>query len=323
MPMTTVNARIYVARIIGGGASSQESLDMADEAIHRTYQEWQARRFWRGLLKDTSLATSVPACTATVGGGNATVNAPSSAAFDFVNIGQTVTISGTAALAANTTVASFTRNADGTVATITLSNPFSGTTDSNATLTFSADIPIIAGQQEYNAPLDFNRPFTALLLVNKRTLVWRDQRWFDRIVYDQTTPAYVTDYTVYNPVSEITQNFGTKRIRFNHTADVNDTLRLRYYRPFNVSGTYIDVPDEYLYIFLDYARNVLLLTKRAQDDPEGYAKAINSAAEEADENDEQVTDDDDADQCMKSQWEMGNWNRALWHNGAFDPYRLF
>lgn len=316
MSMTVVNARIYVARIIGGGADSQETIDMADEAIRRAYQDWQNKKFWRFLLKDTSRATAITGCNATAG--SAVVSAPSTGSFDFVNVGQTVTTTGSATLAADTTVSTVTRNTDGTVASITLSAVFGGTNNTNATLTFSANIPILTGVNEYNVPNDFGGPFTAQMTINKRNLTWRDQRWFDRIIYDQTANGFVECYTVYNPDSELTQNYGTKRLKFEQAPSEADTLLLRYYRTFNPNGTYVDMIDDFLYQFLDYARDILLKTKVAQDNPQVFGDSVAAATEGAVENDEQVTDDDDADQCMKSQWEMGNFNRQIWHNGAFN-----
>lgn len=317
MSISVVNARIYISRIIGG-AASQEALDMAGEAILRAYQDWQNKKFWRFLLKDTSNTTSVTGVTAT--SGQAVVNAPSSGAFDFINVGQTVTISaGTATIPAGTTISSYVRNSDGTIASFTLSANIGGSTNANATLTFSANIPITAGTNDYNLPLDYNAPFTARTLTTPRTLTWRDQRWWDRVITDQTVRGTPTDYTTYNPNSELSQNFGTLRLKFDFIPNAADTLLLRYYRKFNSTGASIDMIDDYLYQFLDYCRNLLLAAKRAQDDPAGYAADTKEAAQGAAENDEQPTDDDDADQCMKSQYEMGNWNRPSHGNGAFDP----
>lgn len=320
MSMTSVNAKIYVARVVGGGSESQESLDMAGESILRGYQDWQNKKFWRFLLKDTSATTAVASCNAI--GASASVSAPSTGAFDFVNIGQTVTIAaGTATLAAGTTVSSYTRNTDGTIATITLSNAFGGTTNAAATLTFSANIPVTAGVNDYNLPSDFNAPFTARLITNPRVLTWRDQRWWDRVIVDQTVRGTPTDYTTYNPYSDLTQNFGTTHLKFDRLPDVSDTLSLRYYRKFNTTGTYIDMIDDYLYQFLDYCRNILLATKTAQDNPSGYAESVKEAAEGAAETDEEPTDDNDADMCMKSQYEMGDYARPTWGNGPFDAIR--
>jgi hypothetical protein len=320
MSMTVVTAKIYVARIIGGGAQSQESLDMAGEAILRAYQDWQTKKFWRFLLKDTTVNAVVSGVTAT--SASAVVNAPSSGALDFVNVGVTVTIaaSDTATLAAGTTVLSFTRGTDGTIATITLSNAFGGTTDTSATLTFTSPIPIIAGTNEYNLPDDFNAPFSARLTTTPRSLVWRDQRWWDRTITDQTVRGTPSDYTTYNPYSDLTQNFGTCRLKFDRIPNASDVLLLRYYRKFTTDGTNIDMIDDYLYQFLDYARNLLLATKRAQDDPAQFAKNVGMGLASADEDDEEPTDDNDVEQCMKSQYEVGPGPRMLWGNGDFSPF---
>jgi len=314
--ISLVNGKIYVARIIGG-ASSQEALDMAGEAILRGYQDWQNKKFWRFLLKDTSLGFTV----AGVSGNSATLSAPSSGTFDGVNVGVTITVSGNGAtLADNTTVSSFTRSAtDGTITTITLSASVTGSSGVY-TATFSGNIPIIAGTNEYNLPTDFNAAFTARMLVAPRTLTWRDQRWWDRMITDQTVQGTPDDYTTYNPISDLTQNFGANRLKFDRIPNVSDTLLLRYYRKFSVTGTNIDMIDDFLYQFLDYCANILLQRKKAQDDPAAYEKGVKDAQQGAADTDEEPTDDNDYDQCMKSQYEMGPQQRNLWNNGQYDPY---
>jgi len=321
MSMTVVNARIYVSRVIGGSAS-QEVLDMANEAILRGYQDWQSQKHWRFLLKDTGQSTVVTGCNAVVGSGN-TVAAPSVGTFDFVNIGQTVTsASSTAFLAAGTTVTEVTKGTDGVVTSITLSNDFTGTTDANTTLTFSADIPIIVGVNEYNLPLDFNSAATArFTLTNKRTLVWRHQEYWDRLNSDETVRGLPQEFTTYNRFSELTQNFGETLLKFDRVPDAADTMRLRYFRKFNTTGTNIDMPDEILYKFLDYCRSLLLEAKRAQDDPSGYRDSTLDSMKQAEVNDDDRNSEDDADNCIKSQYEMGPAVRPLWGNGDFDAYR--
>jgi hypothetical protein len=246
-------------------------------------------------------------------------------ALDFVNVGQTVTYSGSAgSLAANTTVLSYTRNTDGTIATVTLSNAVAGIGTTEAgTFTFSANIPVIAGTNDYNLPIDYNAPFTARLTTVQRPLTWRDPRVWDRIITDPSALGTPSDYTHFNPYSDLTQNFGTMHLKFDRVPSANDTLVLKYYRKFNVTASNIDVPDDFLYQFLDYARNVLLALKKAADDPQAYRKDVLDATQSAADTDEEPTDDNDADQCMKSQYEMGTANRALWGNGAFDPYRYY
>ena len=321
MSMTTVAAKVYVARIIGGGAESQESLDMAGEAILRAYQDWQTRKFWSFLLKDNARTTAI---SATATKSSAVVNAPSVGAFDGLNPGQSVTYSGAAGtLTASSTILSITRGSDGVATSITLSNAMGGGTytTETGTFTFGAYITLVPGTNDYAVPTDFFAPYTARLLTNKRTLTYREPRWWDRVIVDQTVLGTPSDYGMFNEYSELTQNYGTKRIRFDRVPDITDTLHLKYYRAFNTTGSNVDIPDEFLYQFLDYARGVLLATKRAQDDPAGYTALAQQGTESAEEQDEQTTDDDDADRGLKSQYEMGDYNRPLWGNGGFDPYR--
>lgn len=308
MPMTLANAKIYVARIVAGG-NVGSVLDMAGEAIQRAYQEWEAKQFWRFLLKDTSKGFTVPLVTLTA---SATVNAPSAGAFDGINVGVTVTDS-QSVIPASTTVSSITYNTDGTVATIVLSAASAASTGT-CTLTISGDIPIIAGTRSYNLPTDFNAAFGARFLTNPHPLTWKDVRAWDRTIVNQTVSGYPQEYTTYNPYSDLTQAYGQNRLMFDVIPASADVLNLKYYRSFVTDGTYIDMPDQYLYMFLDYARARLLETKRAQDDPAGYITSSEKSQETAAENDAQPTDDDDADQCLKSQYESGYYNQ-------YDPYR--
>jgi hypothetical protein len=278
MSMTTVNAKLYVARVLGGG-SSQETIDAAGEAILRAYSDWEEKKFWLWLRKDTSSTTSVTGLTATSG---SAIISTGGGFLNFVNIGQTVTIAAadTATLAAGTTVSSYTRDTSGNIATITLSNAFGGTTDTDATLTFSADIPIIIGVNEYNLPLDYNVASVAKFTSNlHRTLIWRDQEYWDRVQPDESLTGMPAEFTTYNPVSEVTQNYGDTRLRFDRIPDATDTMRLRYYRKFSTTGTSIDIIDNLLYKFLDYARSLCLEAKRAKDDPGGFRDSVLDAME--------------------------------------------
>ena len=315
MSMTVVNAKLYIADVIGGRQSPQ-AIDAAAQALARSYSDWQGAKFWQFLLKDTSLSTSVTGVTATQS--SATVNAPSTGAFDFVNVGQTVTVSGTATLAADTTVSSVTRGTDGVITSITLSNAFGGTTDSAATLTFSADIPVLQGVDEYNLPNDFDATYSARLTQDpKGVLQYIDQKYWDKYQDDQTIQLPIDGYLIFNPVSSGTQNYGTRRMKLVGRPDQNNTLRLRYYREFNQSGTNIDMPDDLLYKFLDYARMIALLTKRAQDNPSEFAQSVEQTYAEAQAADEEH--DDDEDQRMKSAYEV-SVTRPIVGNGMFSPW---
>jgi hypothetical protein len=319
MSITLVNAKLYVARVLAGG-SSQETIDAAAEAILRGYSDWEEKKFWMWLRKDTSSATAVTGLTATAA--SAVVSAISNN-LNFVNIGQTVTIAAadTATLAAGTTVSSYTRDSSGNIATITLSNAFGGTTDASATLTFSADIPITIGVNEYNLPLDYNVATVAKFTSNlHRTLIWRDQEYWDRVQPDESLTGMPSEFTTYNPVSEVTQNYGDTRLRFDRIPDATDTMRLRYYRQFNTSATSIDIPDHLLYKFLDYCRALLLEAKRAKDDPGSYRDSVIDAMEQAAEGDNIRNTEDDVNECIKSQFEMGLNGTPLWRNGDFDTY---
>jgi hypothetical protein len=320
MSMTLVAAKTYVARVVGGGAS-QESIDAAGEAILRGYQDWEGQKYWRFLLKDTSNTTAITGITAT--GVSAVVTAPSTGILDFVNVGQTVTISsGTATLAAGTTVSSVAKGLDGVTTSITLSNAFGGTTNANATLTFSADIPISAGTNLYNLPTDFSAAATGRMISNSRIfLTWRNQEYWDRMNPNQTIRGLPQEFTTYNPLSDLTQNFGEMLVKFDRIPDQDDVFQLRYFRKFNVTSTNIDMPDQYLYKFLDYCRSLLLEGKRAQDDPSGYRDSVIDSFKQAQENDEERNSENDADECIKSQYEMGSANRPLWGNGDFDAFR--
>jgi hypothetical protein len=319
MSMLLTAAKVYVARIIGG-ANSNAVLDMAGEAILRTYEDWQSAKFWTFLLKDTSITTPV---TATVTKSSATVAAPSVGALDFVNIGQSVTYAGSAGTLAAATVLSFVRGTDGVITSITLSVAFGGgtyTTESGV-LTFGADIPLIDGTSDYNLPADFSGSYTARMIDaagTKSSLKFIEQRYWDKLVSDQTIEGLPEAYTTFNPQSEQTQNYGTSRLRVFKVPDASYTVRLRYFRVFNTTGTYIDVPDQYLYKFLDHARALLLEVKRAQDDPGGYMRSTGASFAQAQTNDEAPNDDDDNDARLKSPYEQGGYRGPIVGNGIFD-----
>ena len=316
MAMTTVNARVYIARVIGGGASPT-AIDAADEALRRGYADWQTMRNWDFLLKDNSLATLVTSVTCTLS--SAVVSPPASGDLDFVNVGQSVAVSsGTATLVAGTTVLSFTRNTDGTIATVTLSNSFGGTTGS-CTLSFGAYMHITGGTNDYNLPRDCYEPYSARFITNsKRPLMYKNQRVWDRTQWDQTVRGTPAEYTQYNPYTPASQNHGTEHLKFDRVPNQDDDLFLRYYRKFTVDGTYVDMHDKFLYAFLDYCRARALEAKRAQENPQEYLREQKAQADKSGESEEEKEDDDD--NYMKSQFEQGSsHNRPIVGNGDFWP----
>jgi hypothetical protein len=312
MSITRTNAKTFISRILGGANSSQVN-SMAEDAILEAFTDWENAKNWKFLLKDTGNGFQVSGVTLTV---STSVTAPSSGAFDAVNIGVTVTDSG-GKIPANTTIASFTRNTDGTVATIVLSNtPASG---SGLVLTFGADIPIIAGTREYNAPSDFRKSYHARLTSRtKWPLNYIEYRDWNRIVLDQDTQGVIEAYTVYNPVSPLTQNYGTKRLRVFRTPSLSDVLFMQYYRSFSKTADPLDIPDNNLYQFLTYAQWKLLSKKPsgAEKYPDLEKAAMRSLAA-AMTDDEEESDDHEA--RMKSQIETSAQIRPLWTNGQFFP----
>jgi hypothetical protein len=316
MSISRTDARVYIARIIGG-ANDPKVIDLAEESLIRGFSDWQTAKNWEGTLKDASLGFSVSPLTAT--GASAVVNA-TAGNLDAVNIGNTVTISsGTATLAPNTTVLSYTRNTDGTIATITLSNPFGGTTNAAATLTFSGDIPIIAGTSDYNVPSDFWKPYTARMTGSASTwaLEFIRPRYWHRRVLNTTVQGLVEAYTVFNAYSPNTQHFGTKRLRVYRVPSQSNTLQLAYYRKLNALSDPLDMEDVHTYKFLDLCRSILLATKRAIDAPTEYIKEANVGLENAMTDDEEISEDED--KRIISQMEMGDSQRPLWSNGEFNP----
>lgn len=316
MARTTMSrnaAKTYIARIIGG-AGDAGVLDMAEEALQKGYSEWQTARNWEGLLKDDTLGFTVAGLTTI-----SDTLAPTVAGdFDGVNIGVTVTlsvVSGTPALTTGTTVKNYLRNSTGGVATIILTNAITGS--GTYSLTFTGDIPIIQGIQDYNLPPDFFRAYTARLISNKQWPVdfVRPRYWNKRTINDQVQ-GVVEAYTIFNSISSNTQGNGTKRLRVYRIPASADILRLTYYRMFNVLADPIDMEDDFLYKFLDFCSAILLDRKRAQDNPSGYMAEVMSNMQAAMVADEETTEDEDI--RLISQMEMGDTQKPLWTNGQFN-----
>ncbi len=317
MSMTRTNAKKYVARGVGGQLDSR-ILDMAEEALQRAFEDWETAKNWGFLLRDTASGFSVAGVSLT--SGIAVINAPSSGAFDAVN--KLVSVTGTG-IQANTTVTDFTRNADGTIASITVSPAPNSTTSS--TLSFSGNIPLIAGTNEYNTPTDFRSPYFAQLFGQQLGLGYIQYRYWNRINNDQTVQGLPEAYTVYNPVSAGTQNFGTYRLRVFRTpsgtaGELYDTLFMQYYRSFNRDSDPLDIPNEYLYKFLDYAQWRFFEKKDATNErlPQMEKNAL-SGLNAAMIDDEEKAEEEEGFRLI-SQAEMGGRRRELWSNGQFSTY---
>lgn len=315
-----------VAQRALGAQNTAGAVDLAKEAIKASIRDWNATKDWNFLLKDTLAGFSVAGCTCTFG--SAVVNAPATATFDAVNIGVTVTVTGsgdTATLPADTRVKSYTRNADGTVAAITMGNDagdnvtFGGTTDTSTTLTFSGDIPIRDGVNEYNLPTDFSSAYSVRLLTNKRLLVFIRYREWNKKIIDQGTKGAVEAYTVYNPVSPQTQNFGTYRMRVFRTPSAADTAHMQYFRRMDPNAATVDIPDDYIEMFIDYAIWRFIRIKNTEDTrlPHLFEVALGSL-QRAMSDDTGNTEDEEI--RLISQMEAWSGEKMLWSNGAFLPF---
>jgi len=303
-----------------GGQGTQANVDLATIAVKAAVEDWNAAKEWNFLLKDTGSGYSVSGVTLTTS--SATVNAPSAGAFDFINIGMTITTSsGTASIAASTTVSNITRSSTGTISSITLSNAVTGTTDTNATISTSADIPIRVGVNEYNLPPDFNSAYMARTTTYKRALEYIKYREWNKKVVNQDINGTIEAYTIWNPLSPLTQNFRTYRMRVFRTPAATDTLHMQYFRRMDANATTVDVPDNYVYFLMDMAIWRFVTLKNSEDTriPVLEQKAMSSLKKAMVDDDENT---DDETLRLISQMESWNGERTLWTNGQFYPTQL-
>lgn len=307
MSMLLTDAQTYVSRIIAGQGDANLLLAALD-SIRATYAKWNALRDWTFLLQDNSETTSIAGCIIAVDGVTVT-NATAGALFG-VNVGQTVTGTG---IPANTTVSAVTESAGAGVTAFTLS---AASTPGTVTMTFSAYIPLVAGTTRYNLPSNFARPYTARLLTNPRTLEYVKLRLIDRKVSNQNVSGVPVLYTIYN-VHTFSVSAQHKHIRLYPSPSITDNLFVKYYRSMDPASTTIDIPDEYLYVFLDDAR-VHLMKAKSEDDPRlpilmsevqtGIARCVSD--------DEEETEDEDV--RLLSQMEAGRNNQGNYD----DPWWL-
>jgi hypothetical protein len=303
MAMTLTDAKTYVAKIIAGQADAN-ILSAAGDAIVATYNKWSTLRDWTFLLRDTSEGFSVATCV--IAGDGVTVTHATTGALNAVNKGATVT--GYSGGSGTITVDTVTEGSTGVTA-FTLS---SAVTPGTATLAFSADIPVIASQQRYNLPTDFAKPYSARLLTLRIPLAYVKKREIHRKIYDHTVTGMPEAYTTFRPHTFNASSPHT-HIDLFRIPNADDTLRLMYYRSFNPAATTLDIPDEYLYDFLDDAR-VRLLKVKAENDPRLAALMAETqlALSRIVEDDEVETEDEDL--RLMSQMEMGGNRRAIYND---------
>jgi hypothetical protein len=319
MSISRTNAKKYIAKGIGAALNS-DVLQMAEEALQRGFSDWQSAKNWYFMLKDTAAGFLVTGCAYN----NTTIiSAPSLGAFDGVNKG--ISISGTG-VPASATVTDYSRNSDGTIATITISAATTGGAQTNQTLTFGGDIPLLVGIQEYNLPTDFYEPYHMRMLSKRLPLDYIQYRYWNMKIIDHTIQGLPVAYTIYNPVSAESQNYGQYRFRVFripqgvNTGDPYDTVTHQYYRRFSFDADPLDIPDRYLYKFLDYCQWLLLMKKNAQDPRlEAFAALAQTALQQAMTDDEELAEEE-GQQRLISQMEAGLIPRPLWSNSQFSIY---
>lgn len=287
------DSKIYVARILGASNDTTQ-LAAAGEAISAAIQEWNLRHDFSYLLMDTSGGFSVAACANTGGA----VTTSTANGFAGVNVGQTFTISD------GSPAGTYTVSAITSTTAITVTG--GGGNFSAETLVFSADIPVVAATDTYNLPSPIGRPYSARILSNPRTLLFKEQREIDRIFYSQTSNTTPFWYNLYNSTSFTTGRQNGK-IRLFPTPSTGDTLRVRYYRPIAEPASdsdNLDVPDTYVYALLELARYYFLKdhdseTTRLQETKERAELQFRQVIAR----DEQGTED--KDMCLIPQMESG------------------
>lgn len=317
MSITRTNAKKYLAKGIGAALNS-EVLQMAEESLQRGFSDWQSAKNWYFLLKDTSLSV---VHTMNTTSGSPVVDHTGPHDFDFVNVGQTCT---SANWTGTATIISIVRHDDGTVHSFTIDR--NATSNGAVDVTFSPDIPLLVGVQEYNLPQDFYEPYHMRMLGKRLPLDYIQYRYWNMKIIDHTIQGLPVAYTIYNPISAGTQNYGIYRFRvFRIPQGVNvgdpyDTVTFQYYRKFNFDADPLDIPDRYLYKFLDYCQWLLLMKKNAVDERLPAMQALAQAALQSAMTDDEELAEEEGQQRLISQMEAGLIPRPLWSNSQFSIY---
>lgn len=288
MSMTRADAKNYIARVLSA-VQSQQAQVWAEESLQRAFTDWQLARNWEFLLKDTSLQRNIGFLPYISGQTIYTLSSHLTA-FRGANVGQEVFAS--VFTGGKTTIANLTYADNGQLATVVFAAP-ANTTISVAT-SLSADIPINVGQTDYNLPVDFYAPATTRILGSSGQKIEyiRNGTWYRAATAPDNNGA-VDFYTLFNARSALTTNYGETRLRLRRPPEKADTLRVEYFRTFDRDSDPLDIPDDYLYKFLDYCRALILESRRAADDPGAYAQRALSGLGQAVLSDSEQADDED------------------------------
>lgn len=308
MSMTLANAKIYVARILGG-QDDTNLIAAAGDAITSAFATWNRRDDgWTFCLKDTTNGFALTNCTLAIDG--ITVSSTDTAILG-VNVGITVASASFGVIPATTLVKTVTRNTvTGAVTAFTLSVAAAPGTGSMA---MGGDIPLVAGTNRYSLPVDFDKPYQARLLSNKRVLTYIKYREVGRKVADLDNLGTPTHYTTYNQngFDAATQH---KNLLVFRNPSAADTLRMYYYRSMDPTLDPIDVPMDFIFPVLHLAQFELVRSKNADDSRLSVLGQI--AKDELQESmDNDSIESEDEDIRVLSQMEMGlrtNVNLDIW-----------
>ena len=305
--MTRSNAKIYIARVVGGQDSTGR-LALADDAINATAEKWTKKWTWDFLKKDNANTRSLSGTVADAGGGVGTVVTVTSTSG--LNVTQGITGGG---LSAGATVSSIT--------SLTVFVLSSNATAGAQTFTLAAYIPVRVGVANYYLPHDFWDFYTARLLTSKRTLEIMRDREVDRKDPDQESQQVTVaiGQASSGSGSGFTAADQRQRARLIGLPDTAENLLLKYYRAIDGTADPIDVPDDLIYTFLDDCK-VWFLSQLNSNDPriDILGSLSNRNVNDAIANDQENPDEEVR---MKSQMETAA-NRWITRGYPFDSWGM-
>lgn len=251
------DADLYIAKILGGSDDTDITTEARD-ALKSAMERLTLMHNWSFLLQDTSQTETI--AVSAQGGADVQLDTTVPNGFKNLLVGQT--ISGTN-VGEDATIASIDDDLLGLVMSVISTGAVSGN------VVFGGTIPVIAGQNIYKLPTAFWKPYNCRLLTNsKRPLYFIHHSLFDQITYDITVEGLPVNYTIYNAAEFDASGTQQTFLKLFRTPSSDDTILLKYYRPFNSAGAdgdSVDVDDQYLYMVLDFASVLLLQRKNSHD----------------------------------------------------------
>lgn len=174
-------------------------------------------------------------------------------------------------------------------------------------------IAIAAGQQNYQLPTALREPYDARLIVtNKRSLQYIEQRDIDRVIRDQTVTGVPVYYNLFRGSNDFAAGTPASQagwIRLYPTPNYNQAgdLYVKYYRTISqpaLDTDYVDMPDRYIYSLLTMAKYYFLVDKDAESARTDHHRQMADKLFAECERDDQEYQDDDL--ALKAQVEYGH-----------------